>query len=66
MAKTSHPSSKSVRPAQEDQSELLGFHLEVQHPERGKIELSLSEPVALKLAPWLVVLMGLLAAAGGT
>jgi hypothetical protein len=36
-----------------------GLHFKVQLLEQGEVELSLSEKVALTLAPWLIVLLGL-------
>jgi hypothetical protein len=65
MSKTSQTSNNSIHAQQEEQSESLGLHLEVEHPLKGKFELTLSEKVALKLAPWLIALLGLVSTAGG-
>jgi hypothetical protein len=66
MSKPSQTSNNSMQTQQEQLSESLGLHLEVEHPLKGKFQLTLSEQVALKLTPWLItVLLGLATTAGG-
>lgn len=59
QSKTPKPMPKPMPLQPAEPPEPLGLHLEVQHPKQGRLELHLSEKVALKLAPWLMILLGL-------
>jgi hypothetical protein len=67
------PNWMTKKPSLEKFSEnptLPGIRLKLGHPEKGWIEIDLSEPVALRWTPWLTgamsVTFGLLAVAGVT